>query len=70
MGLGYAWLPDAYTHEDVLAGRLKYLPVEVGAVREVPTYLTFADSEFAGPATRRLAEVLKENLPKMCGYSV
>lgn len=68
MGLGYAWLPDAYTHEDIQAGRLKYLPVEVGAVREVPTYLTFADNEFAGPATRRLAEVLKENLPKMCGY--
>lgn len=70
MGLGYAWLPDAYTHEDILAGRLKYLPVEVGAVREVPTYLTFADNEFVGPATRRLAEVLKENLPKMCGYSL
>ncbi len=70
MGLGYAWLPDAYTHEDILAGRLKYLPVEVGAVREVPTYLTFADNEFSGPATRRLAEVLKENLPKMCGYSI
>jgi DNA-binding transcriptional LysR family regulator len=69
MGLGYAWLPDAYTHEDVTAGRLKYLPVEVGAVREVPTYMTFADKEFTGPATRRLAEVLKENLPKMCGYS-
>ena len=69
MGLGYAWLPDAYTHEDVLAGRLQYLPVEVGAVREVPTYLTFADNEFAGPATRKLAEVLKENLPKMCGYA-
>ncbi|PUA29985.1 MAG: LysR family transcriptional regulator [Cellvibrio sp. 79] len=67
LGLGYAWLPDAYTHQDILEGRLKYLPVEVGAVREVPTYLTFADNEFAGPATRRLAEVLKENLPKMCG---
>ena len=70
MGLGYAWLPDAYTHEDVEAGRLKYLPVEVGAVREVPTYLTFADNEFAGPATRKLADVLKENLPKMCGYKI
>ena len=70
MGLGYAWLPDAYTHEDVEAGRLKYLPVEVGAIREVPTYLTFADNEFAGPATRKLADVLKENLPKMCGYKI
>jgi DNA-binding transcriptional LysR family regulator len=68
--LGYAWLPDAYTYEDIEAGRLKYLPVEIGLVREVTTYLTFADRDFAGPATRRLAEILKEHLPKMCGYSV
>lgn len=67
LGLGYAWLPDAYTHEDIVLGRLKYLPVEVGAVREVTTYLTFADRDFAGPATRRLAEILKEQLPKICG---
>lgn len=69
LGLGYAWLPDAYTHEDIEAGILKYLPVEVGSVREVTTYLTFADRDFAGPATRRLAEILKEHLPAMCGYS-
>ena len=69
MGLGYAWLPDAYTYDDIAAGRLKYLPVEVGSVREVTTYLTFADRDFAGPATRHLAEVLKEHLPKMCSYS-
>jgi DNA-binding transcriptional LysR family regulator len=68
LGLGYAWLPDAYTYEDIAAGRLKYLPVEVGAVREVTTYLTFADRDFAGPATRRLAEILKLHLPTMCGY--
>lgn len=67
MGLGYAWLPDAYTHEHIAEGRLKYLPVEVGSAREVTTYLTFADRDFAGPATRRLAEVLKEHLPAMCG---
>jgi DNA-binding transcriptional LysR family regulator len=66
MGLGYAWIPDAYTNEDIAAGRLKYLPVEVGAEREVTTYLTFADRDFAGPATRHLAEVLKKHLPKMC----
>ena len=66
MGLGYAWLPDAYTREDVDAGRLKYLPVEIGAVREVPVHLTFADREFAGPATRRLADLFKENLQKAC----
>lgn len=66
MGLGYAWLPDAYTHEDVAAGRLKYLPVEVGAARDVTVYLTFADRDFAGPATRHLAEILKTHLPNLC----
>ncbi|WP_323815427.1 LysR family transcriptional regulator [Cellvibrio sp. NN19] len=66
MGLGYAWLPDAYTKEDIEAGRLKYLPVEVGSVREVTTYLTFADRDFAGPATKHLAEILKKHLPTFC----
>lgn len=66
MGLGYAWLPDAYTHEDIAAGRLTYLPVEVGSVRDVTVYLTFADRDFAGPATRRLAEILKTQLPLLC----
>ncbi len=66
MGLGYAWLPDAYTKEAIAAGSLKYLPVEVGAEREVTTYLTFSDKDFAGPATRKLAEILKEQLPNIC----
>ncbi|HWV16452.1 MAG TPA: LysR family transcriptional regulator [Cellvibrio sp.] len=66
MGLGYAWLPDAYTQVDIDNGRLKYLPVEVGSEREVITYLTFADKDFSGPATRRLAEILKEHLPRAC----
>lgn len=57
MGLGYAWLPEAYTQDDIAAGKLQYLPVTVGAVREVPTYITFADKELAGPATRHLAEI-------------
>lgn len=66
MGLGYAWLPDAYVREDIAAGKLCYLPVEVGAEREVATYLTFADRDFAGPATRRLADILLAELPKLC----
>ena len=66
MGLGYAWLPEAYLQEALAAGSLKYLPVEAGAEREVTTYLTFADKDFAGPATRKLAEILKEQLPKNC----
>jgi len=66
LGMGYAWIPDAYTTEDVEAGTIKYLPVDIGAEREVAVYMTFADKEFAGPATKRLAEILKECLPKSC----
>jgi len=66
MGLGYAWLPDAYTQEDIAAGSLTYLPVEIGAEREGAVYLTFADKEFAGPATQKLAEIFKQCLPQAC----
>jgi DNA-binding transcriptional LysR family regulator len=62
MGLGYAWLPEAYIKSDIANGLLKYLPVAIGAVREVPTYLTFADKELAGPATRHLAEIFLAEL--------
>lgn len=66
MGLGYAWLPDAYTKDDITTGALKFLPVEIGSEREVAVYLTFADKEFAGPATKRLADIFKECLPVAC----
>ena len=66
MGLGYAWLPDAYTQADIESGRIKYLPVEIDSEREVTVYLTFADKEFAGPATRKLAEIFKTHLPEAC----
>jgi DNA-binding transcriptional LysR family regulator len=70
MGLGYAWLPSAYIAQDIAAGRLQYLPIEIGGEREVTTYLTFADRNFAGPATRRLADILLQELPKLCGVSL
>lgn len=63
MGLGYAWLPEAYIHDDIVIGNLCYLPIDIGAVREVTTYLTFADRDCAGPATEYLAEVIKRELP-------
>ena len=36
------------------------------AEREVVVYLTFADKEFAGPATLKLAQIFKECLPIAC----
>lgn len=67
MGLGYGSIPDAYVRDDIAAGRLAYLPVEAGAERLVTAYLTYADRDFAGPATRRLGEILKKELPATCG---
>ena len=63
-GLGYAWIPEAYVLDDLAAGRLSLIAVETGAERVTSTYLTYADKDLAGPATRRLAEILKERLPQ------
>jgi DNA-binding transcriptional LysR family regulator len=65
MGLGYAWLPESYVAGDLATGLLKRLPMEAGRERIVSTYLTFSDQDVAGPATRHLAEVLKQLLPEL-----
>jgi len=63
-GLGYAWIPEGYVLDDLAAGRLSLIDVESGAERVTSTYLTYADKDLAGPATRRLAQILKERLPQ------
>lgn len=67
MGLGYGSIPEAYVQEEIASGRLRYLPVEAGAERLISAYLTYADRDFAGPVTRRFAEILKQELPKAFG---
>lgn len=65
-GLGFAWLPIAYIHDDLRSGVLRPLPLREGGEREVQTFLVFVDRDGAGPATRRLAEVFREVLPSSC----
>lgn len=62
LGLSYAWLPEAYLREDLAEGRLKPLPMEIDSDRVHSLYLIFADRDLAGPATRRLAEIIKHQL--------
>lgn len=62
LGLSYAWLPEAYLHEDLAEGRLKPLPMEIDSDRVHSLYLIFADRDLAGPATRYLAEIIKREL--------
>jgi len=57
-GLGFAWLPDHLAADALRAGTLRPLPLGEGGVRHVTLYLVHSQAEVAGPATRRLADVL------------
>lgn len=61
-GMGFAWLPETRIREYLDAGSLRELPLAQGARRHVMLYLTHADPDRAGPAIRRLGEVLREEI--------
>ena len=60
LGLGFAWIPEAYARTALANGQLKALQLREGASRLVDTYLVFADRAIAGPATLRLGELLRD----------
>ncbi len=59
-GLGFAWLPEHMIRQQIQAGRVKPLAMSAGQRRQVPLYLIFAQPELAGPATRRLADIIRD----------
>ncbi len=59
-GMGFAWLPRERVREESVQDCLAPLPLAAGATRSVQLYLAFADPDRAGPATRRLAEILRD----------
>lgn len=65
-GLGYAWLADVYIQEELEEGNLALLPLATGQTRMANVSIVLGDSDFAGPATRRLLSLFKEKLPGMC----
>jgi DNA-binding transcriptional LysR family regulator len=69
LGYGFAWLPDELIREEIEAGTLRALPLRDGGERYVELYLIFADREHAGPATLRLAEIIRETVAKECARS-
>jgi len=57
-GLGFAWLPEHLVSGPGLDGKLLPLPLREGRIRHVTLYLIHRQPDSAGPATRRLADVL------------
>jgi DNA-binding transcriptional LysR family regulator len=68
-GYGFAWLPEERIREELDSGQLKALPLRDGGERYAELYLVFADREHAGPATLRLAEILRETVARECKRS-
>jgi DNA-binding transcriptional LysR family regulator len=65
-GYGYAWLPEDKLRDQLGEGTLKELPLREGGERVAQLYLVFADRDNAGPATLRLAEIIREQVAKEC----
>jgi DNA-binding transcriptional LysR family regulator len=65
-GYGFAWLPEEKIREELEAGTLKPLKLREGSERFAELYLIFADREHAGPATLRLAEIIRETTASAC----
>jgi len=66
MGYGFAWFPEEKIREELVAGTLKPLPLREGAERFVELYLIFADRDYAGPGTLRLAQIIREAVAREC----
>lgn len=62
MGLGFAWFPEDMVREELERGELKPLPLREGAERRADLYLVFADRDYAGPGTLRLADIIRERV--------
>ncbi len=57
-GLGFGWLPEQEIKMLMDNGQLKPLPLKEGAINTGTLYLLFGNDQ-VGPATRRLADILK-----------
>ncbi|HKS58037.1 MAG TPA: LysR family transcriptional regulator [Steroidobacteraceae bacterium] len=65
-GHGFAWLPQDKIRTELGDGTLKILPLRGGRERSAQLYMFFADPDAAGPGTRRLAEIIREQVAGAC----
>ncbi|MDX1655190.1 MAG: LysR family transcriptional regulator [Candidatus Competibacteraceae bacterium] len=59
-GLGFAWVPREHIRQELEQDLLRPLTLTEGASARRELYLIYADRDNAGPAARRLGEILQE----------
>lgn len=67
--LGFAWLPVTRIRRQLDEGQLVPLPLQAEGQRYAPMLLIHRDLDRAGPATRAMAEKLREAVRTSCGAS-
>jgi DNA-binding transcriptional LysR family regulator len=66
-GYGFAWFPEEKIRGELAEGILKRLPLRGGSERMLQLYLIFGDADAAGPGTRRLAAIIREEVANQQG---
>ncbi len=66
MGLGFAWFPEETVRYELERGALKPLPLREGGERWGDLYIVFADRDYAGPGTLRLAQIIRTRVEQQC----
>ena len=66
MGMGFAWFPEHAIRAELDQGRLKPLPMREGGERFAEIYLVFADPDFPSAAALRMAQILREDVARLC----
>jgi DNA-binding transcriptional LysR family regulator len=63
-GLGFAWFPEDKIRQELANGQLKVLPLRGGRERRAHLHLVLPDPDAAGPGTRRLAQIIREEVAR------
>jgi len=66
LGLGFAAFSKDAIRGELDRGELKALPLREGGERWADLYLVFADPDYAGPAARRLAKIIRGFVHQKC----
>src|SRR5690606_41640037 len=64
--MGFAWYPEDKIRDELEHGSLEMLPMREGQERFAEIYLIYTDRDYAGPATRKLSEIIQHRTNALC----